>query len=375
MNDLRDYIWNRQYALTPGESYRDGLRRVAHHIAQAETRYKEDPKAWEERFFTLMDAGRFMPGGRILAGAGSEHGNLLNCFVVDGAPETPGSTNWALHLAQKLALITKVGGGTGLNLDPIAPKKPYNGPMGRVYLHIDNNHPNADDVYAGRIINHYTGEKVERGYRAIQSGSSNAHLLTVQDSIEGIWGAAGEMVRLLLSGKDVTLDLSALRPEGAPVKGSGGTSSGPASFAVEVFDNFAYWASLGAAEYAGPVATLRYVFAPTLRAIRQGGSRRGAGMATLSIEHPDWEDFLTAKDLDREAVEGDISTYNISFLVPDSFMHYVQKDVLRRIAEHAHATGEPGLIFVDTVNRHNPLNPTDGPILATNPLSHSGLVP
>jgi ribonucleoside-diphosphate reductase alpha chain len=181
------------------------------------------------------------------------------------------------------------------------------------------------------------------------------------------------MVRLLLKGKNVLLDLSELRPEGSVVRGSGGTSSGPASFAVEIFDSFAYWASLGGAEYAGPVATLRYVFAPTLRVIRQGGVRRGAGMATMSIDHPDIIDFVTAKDLDREYEEGDISTFNISVLVNDYFMSTYQmgvensKELFQQIAEHAWQTGEPGLIYIDTINNNNLLLETEGPILATNP--------
>src|SRR5690606_31769975 len=85
------------------------------------------------------------------------------------------------------------------------------------------------------------------------------------------WDSAGQAAMALLAGRDVLVDLSLLRPVGSPVRGSGGTSSGPSSFAVEIFDNFAIWAGLGGADHAGPVATLRYVFAPTLRAIRQGG--------------------------------------------------------------------------------------------------------
>ncbi|MFX5260755.1 hypothetical protein ABTD18_19800, partial [Acinetobacter baumannii] len=62
--------------------------------------------------------------------------------------------------------------------------------------------------------------------------------------------------------------------------------------------------------------------------MRQGGTRRGAGMATLSIEHPDLLDFLTAKDLDREKAEGDISTFNISVLVTEAFMKALEEDAL-----------------------------------------------
>src|SRR5690606_37086437 len=110
--------------------------------------------------------------------------------------------------------------------------------------------------------------------------------------------------------------------------------------------------------------------APTLRVIRQAGVRRGAGMATLSVWHPDIMDFVTAKALEREAAEGDISTFNISVLVDDNFMQQAKNpgtasaEVFKDIAIQAHATGEPGLIFIDTVNRYNPLLETDGPIRA-----------
>ena len=178
------------------------------------------------------------------------------------------------------------------------------------------------------------------------------------------------MVYELLDGQDVLLDITLLRPEGIPVKGSGGNSSGPSSFAVEVFDNFGYWASLGGAEYAGPVATLRYVFAPTLRVIRQGGTRRGAGMATMSITNPNVADFITCKDLDREQTEGDISTFNISVLASDEFMESNKsktEGILYDIAEHAHSTGEPGVIFIDRINEHNAMLNASGAIKSTNP--------
>src|SRR5690606_13252807 len=200
----------------------------------------------------------------------------------------------------------------------------------------------------------------------------------VGDSVDDIWRSAADMVTGLLAGEDVLVDLSGLRAEGSPVAGSGGSSSGPSSFAVEVFDNFAIWASLGGARFAGPVATLRYVFAPTLRAIRQGGTRRGAGMATLSITHPDIDDFVTAKDLDREQAEGDISTFNISVLVSDAFMERARNErqgKLWEIAQHAWATGEPGLIYIDRINEHNPMRAALGDILSTNPCGEIPLYP
>jgi ribonucleoside-diphosphate reductase alpha chain len=384
MSSLKNDIWARQYALTPNESYDEGLERVASNVASAENS-PEDTRYWAHAFAGMMQRNEFLPGGRVLAGAGSEHGNVLNCFVQDGSPHQPGSTAYALALAKKLALVTKVGGGNGLNLDVFPPKRPYTGLMGSATVYINSRHTDAENVFAGRYKDLVIGEYVTRRYKAVTVTRAMlpeyTKVIEVEDSVESIWTSATMMVEGMLQGHHVFVDLSRLRAEGQPVKGSGGESSGPASFAVEIFDNFAHWAKLGGAEHAGPVATLRYVFASTLRAIRQGGTRRGAGMATLSATHPDVLDFVTAKDLNRERDEGDIGTFNISVLASASFMEAAQQShtddarVLRQIAQHAHATGEPGLIFVDRINQHNLLREVDGPIMATNPCGEIPLYP
>jgi ribonucleoside-diphosphate reductase alpha chain len=113
-------------------------------------------------------------------------------------------------------------------------------------------------------------------------------------------------------------------------------------------------------------------------------TRRGAGMATMSITHPDIQDFITAKDLHREKEEGDISTFNISVLVSDDFMQRskLEQGTLYDIADHAHQTGEPGLIFIDRINAYNPMRAAYGDIKATNPCfpadvriaTHRGLI-
>jgi len=373
-------IAKRQYFQAGDHSLEDMFRRVANWVAQPEGQAKRDEAA--ERFYQLMISKRFCPGGRVLAGADTLHGNVLNCFVQDGGPEATGTSEWVLNLATKLALVTKVGGGNGVNLDPLGPKRRFTGPVGRLFLTIDAQHPDYDKVRSGTFLDLVRGEYVERGYRTatfVERGASNvARVRVVGDSVDDIWGSAADMVTGLLEGQDVLVDLSGLRPEGTPVAGSGGTSSGPSSFAVEVFDNFAIWAGLGGASFAGPVATLRYVFAPTLRAIRQGGTRRGAGMATLSITHPDVKDFVTAKDLEREQAEGDISTFNISVLVTDEFMERARNErtgQLYEIAQHAWATGEPGLIYIDRINEHNPMRAELGDILSTNPCGEIPLYP
>ena len=371
---LRDDLFARQYAAHPGETFDQGMARVASVLY---------PDKGED-YILLLDAlrsGEFMFGGRVLAGAGSSHGNLLNCFVQDGAPFKPGTSGWVTRLALQLALVTKVGGGNGLNLDSIPAKRQYTKPIRLVDVVIDKAHPDYEKVKNQHYSNMYFTDKPDTGLMTIK----------VEDSVNDIWVSAAAMVNEILDGRAVAIDLSALRPEGTPVKGSGGTSSGPASFALEVFDNFARWANLGGAEYAGPVAALRYVFAPTLRVIRQAGVRRGAGMATLSAEHADIRDFVSSKSLERERLEGDISTFNISVLVRDAFMGQeasftkfksedfvkgeAEAHLLEDIAEQAWATGEPGLIYVDAINQHSAVLKSQGPILATNPCGEVPLLP
>ncbi|MDF1522207.1 MAG: LAGLIDADG family homing endonuclease, partial [Trueperaceae bacterium] len=258
----------------------------------------------------------------------------------------------------------------------LPPKRRYEAAVGRLFLTIAPSHADYEKVRDGTFLDLVHGTYTTRGYRAARfveyhEVPTGVPVTQVGDSVESIWAAAAQVVTTLLAGEDLMLDLSTLRAEGTPVNGSGGTSSGPSSFAVEVFDSFARWAALGGAEYAGPVATLRYVFAPTLRVIRQGGTRRGAGMATLSITHPDVHDFITSKDLEREQAEGDISTFNISVLVSDDFMRRAQSEgpqgTLWEIAQHAWQTGEPGLIYVDRINDFNPMRASLGEIRSTNP--------
>ncbi|BDG23122.1 LAGLIDADG family homing endonuclease [Thermus thermophilus] len=415
-------IARRQY-LQPGDGDILGMfRRVAREIAKVER--EEERSKWEEEFFRLMAEKRFSPGGRILAGAGTVHGNLLNCFVQGATENPPESFAGIMEVAKKLALVTKVGGGNGVNLDPYRSKgkRARRAVEGVAYLSAE--HPDVEDFIRGLMrppINP-DGAKEEislKNFARVVYGALSPELkalaerygvrtvkeppegrILVPDDMGGIIDAAREAADLARKGQKPHVDFSLLRPEGAPIRGSGGTSSGPVSFLFEIFDNFLEWVAWGAEE-AGPVATLRYVYAPVLRVVRQGGTRRGAGMATLSIEHPDLLDFLTAKDLDREKAEGDISTFNISVLATDRFLEAVEKDELwpvtpievpgkyypypvegpytgklpplperedgakaiplyggkvparwlwHEIAWHAWATGEPGLIFVDRVN-------------------------
>ena len=247
-------IARRQYFQEGETTLEEVFRRVAKCVASVE---KSNEKAfYEEQFYSLMAGKRFCPGGRVLAGAGTKHGNILNCFVQDGSPMEVGTTSRVMHLAKKLALVTKVGGGNGLCLDEFLPKKEFTGKVGKLYITCNSNHPDYQKVLTGTYKDLVIGEYVQKGYRFANFISEN-HLMekriagdsfeTIQpgDSIKDIWESAACTVYELISGFDVVVDLSKLRKEGAEVQGSGGNSSGPSSFAVEVFDNFGYWASLG----------------------------------------------------------------------------------------------------------------------------------
>ncbi|SMB88880.1 adenosylcobalamin-dependent ribonucleoside-diphosphate reductase [Deinococcus hopiensis] len=438
------HIAKRQY-LQPSDGDIGGMfRRIAKWVAGAEAEGVREH--WAQKYFDLMAEKKFCPGGRVLAGAGTQHGNVLNCFVQGATEHAPESFDGVMEVAKKLALVTKVGGGNGVNLDVYTPRaessRPDAGVRGWVYM--SASHPDVEDFIEGlmRPPTQPDGEKqpvaVRNWTRVVYGEAMPAGLvasarrngvqivrafpggvLPVADDMGGIIDAARAVAESAKVGVEPRIDLSDMRPEGAPIKGSGGTSSGPVSFLMEIFDNFLEWANRGG-ETSGPINTLRFVYAPVLRVVRQGGTRRGAGMATISIEHPDVLDFLTAKDLDREAAEGDISTFNISILVTEKFWQTLERDGLwhvdvqevpgkyylapqagmyggrlpalpdrdedsargvplytsapqgrynpadkrpglpakwlwDQIAQHAWSTGEPGLIFSDRVNEYSAL--------------------
>ena len=425
------HIAKRQYMQPSDDGVAGLFSRVADWVAGAEV--LEARAEWAQKYFDLMAAKKFCPGGRVLAGAGTQHGNVLNCFVQGATEFDPSSFEGVMEVAKKLALVTKVGGGNGVNLDVYTPRSSASrsdaGVRGWVYM--SASHKDVEDFLEGmmRPPTQPDGDKVSmsiRNWTRVVYGQAIAPdlvararangvlivrqlpegVLSVSDDMGGIIDSARWVAEQGKMGLEPRIDLTPLRAEGTAIQGSGGTSSGPVSFLVEIFDNFLEWANLGA-ENSGPVNTLRYCYSPVLRVVRQGGTRRGAGMATISIEHADVLDFLTAKDLDRESSEGDISTFNISILVGEAFWDTLQADGLwkldsrdvpgkyypvalegkysgstpelparaedgakgipvyaggipakwlwREIATHAWSTGEPGLVFADRINEFSAL--------------------
>ena len=193
---------------------------------------------------------------------------------------------------------------------------------------------------------------------------SACFVLPVEDSLDSIFTAVKNMALIEKSGGGVGFDFSKLRPNGDIVKSTKGVASGPVSF-MQVFD----------------AAT---------EVIKAGGKRRGAMMGVLRIDHPDIKEFITSKQK-----PGVLSNFNISVAVTDDFMKTLQengeywlinprnkektkklkaKDIWNSIVKSAWQTGDPGVIFIDEINRHNP-TPEAGKIEGTNPCGEQPLLP
>lgn len=194
---------------------------------------------------------------------------------------------------------------------------------------------------------------------------SGCFVVPVEDSMEGIFDAVKYQALIHKTGGGTGFSFSRLRPRGARVKTSSGTASGPVSF-MRIFD----------------AAT---------NEVKQGGKRRGANMGILRIDHPDIIEFIHCKEL------GEVTNFNISVAVTDKFMeaYYADKQyglidpksgtevkklsakqVFDEIAESAWKTGDPGLVFINRINRGsaNPV-PSLGPIESTNPCGEQPLYP
>ncbi|MCX8194024.1 MAG: adenosylcobalamin-dependent ribonucleoside-diphosphate reductase [Candidatus Pacearchaeota archaeon] len=185
---------------------------------------------------------------------------------------------------------------------------------------------------------------------------SACFVLPIEDNLESIFTTLKHMAIIQQSGGGTGFSFSKLRPKGDMVKSTKGIASGPVSF-IKIYDT-------------------------ATDVIKQGGKRRGANMAILHCTHPDIEEFITAKQKEKQ-----LSNFNISVAITDSFMKAVlknknfnlinprtnkivkkinAKNLFDEICRAAWQTGDPGLVFIDEINRKQP-TPEIGTIETTNP--------
>jgi ribonucleoside-diphosphate reductase alpha chain len=268
---IAEQIWDMKYRFKEADgtpidvTVEDSWYRIARDLASVE----DDPSAWEPTFYAALEDFKFLPAGRITAGAGTARSvTLFNCFVMGTIPDSMGGI---FEMLKEAALTMQQGGGIGY-------------------------------------------------------------------------------------------DFSTIRPKGAGVKGVAADASGPLSF-MDVWDAMC-------------------------RTIMSAGSRRGAMMATMRCDHPDIEDFITAKS---DAAR--LRMFNVSVLVTDPFMDAVKsdgswdlvfdgtvyktvqaRDLWNGIMRATYDYAEPGVIFIDRINTANNLNYCET-IAATNPCGEQPLPP
>jgi ribonucleoside-diphosphate reductase alpha chain len=188
-------------------------------------------------------------------------------------------------------------------------------------------------------------------------------VLPIDDSLQSIFTTLKDMALIQQSGGGTGFSFTRLREHGAVVRSTSGVASGPVSF-MNIYDQ-------------------------TTDVIKQGGKRRGANIGILSCTHPDIEAFVTAKTGRR------LSNFNISIAATDAFMKKIPNneplalrspktnkitkkipagDLFDQIAKNAWATGDPGMLFIDEINRRHPLKAI-GSIEATNPCGEVPLLP
>ena len=266
---ISQWVWNSKYRFfgADGNAIDPSIEGTWRRIAETVASVENEPEKWKQKFYEALKEFKFLPAGRIIAGAGTGRAvTLFNCFVMGDIP----------------------------------------------------------------------------------------------DDMAGIFTAVKEAALTLQQGGGIGYNFSTLRPKGAPVVGVGADASGPLSF-MDVWDSMC-------------------------RTIMSAGSRRGAMMATLRCDHPDIEDFVEAKSNPSR-----LRMFNLSVLITDEFMKAVSQgkdwdlkfggrvyktiaatDLWNKIMKSTYEFAEPGVIFIDRINKQNNLAYCEK-ISATNPCGEQPL--
>ena len=266
---ISQWVWNSKYRFfgADGNAIDPSIEGTWRRIAETVASVENEPEKWKQKFYEALKEFKFLPAGRIIAGAGTGRAvTLFNCFVMGDIP----------------------------------------------------------------------------------------------DDMAGIFTAVKEAALTLQQGGGIGYNFSTLRPKGAPVVGVGADASGPLSF-MDVWDSMC-------------------------RTIMSAGSRRGAMMATLRCDHPDIEDFVEAKSNPSR-----LRMFNLSVLITDEFMKAVAEgknwelkfegrvyktidaaDLWNKIMKSTYEFAEPGVIFIDRINKQNNLAYCEK-ISATNPCGEQPL--